>query len=727
METIQFSYFLNAKSRTEKTCTDFQVIEWLKHPKMQQRIEEIRALYDAGKDKEADALKAQLPAITPSGVFEGSHANDKLITYSHIVCLDFDGIPKEKVSELKDRAAKIPYTCAVFTSPGGSGIKVWVRVSSGSNYHREAYVQVSKLYEKELGHPVDQKASNVGRLMYLSFDSDIYHYPDSDVFPVATPISTPLSTSAATVVKMPNTGSSEHDQTYKRAYDYTCKKEQYISGNKNNFVFLLACNANKMGLPKEELLRRLDWCDKDPKEVNSTINSAYKRADLFGTWNKSWNAPAGVSGVGKVVKIDAAWESEFSDTPTIAPELLRRLPDLVSGYVLGFEDARQRDMATLTMLTLLSGTMNEVFGEYDGKIIHAPLFSLVTSGTAAGKGVMNRTLRFFEPLHQHLFGKAQTKHGFLLSENATCTSFTKRLADNRGFGALFSADAGFLGHLLKHDAQGLRAILRTAQSGERFSNGRSLKRSVSVVNEPKLAACLTATPQDLTSLLGDPENGSVSRFLHYHFDSNLKWREIKMIGVEALLLEQQKYSSQIMALYNYLQEHPFEFRWTEEQLLALNETFASKLASVTGSGSSAVAAIIKRLGEACCRLTMVLTAVKTWEQQRTETQVYCSDEDFDIAMQLTDVFLQHGSSLVNYIGESNGAVMDAQLQKLYDALPSVDVFTRKQAQEVAKTITMNVSERTIDAMLKKLVDLGRLTRGYNNYQKVQQAEGLKAA
>jgi hypothetical protein len=279
METLKFSLFENIKQPSTKTCTELQVVKWLKDPRIKERIDPIRKLYEDGKNKEADRLKEQLPAITPSGTFLGSHSDDKLDIPTNIVCLDFDDLPKDKVEELREKAALIPYTFMCFISPSGLGIKIWIKINCGVNYHKEAYVQVAKYYEEVFGVSVDKKACNIGRLMFLSYDPHVYYYPDSDVFAVVTPIS-----GEAKVVSIQNRDETYYTDLYNKAYAFTSKKERYEPQNKNNFIFLLACNCNRMGLPKEELFIRLHWCDKDPSEIKSTVNSAYKKVELFNTW-----------------------------------------------------------------------------------------------------------------------------------------------------------------------------------------------------------------------------------------------------------------------------------------------------------------------------------------------------------------------------------------------------------------------------------------------------------
>ena len=127
-----------------------------------------------------------------SGIFKGGRTPDRLEQYSKIICLDLDKLPIEQVVPIKDKVALCEYTLAVFISPSGLGLKVLVKVSSGSNYHKDAYKQVLKFYTTLIGRKFDEKTSDINRLTFLSYDPDIYDDPDSTVFEVETPVKAQL-------------------------------------------------------------------------------------------------------------------------------------------------------------------------------------------------------------------------------------------------------------------------------------------------------------------------------------------------------------------------------------------------------------------------------------------------------------------------------------------------------------------------------------------------------
>ncbi len=110
-------------------------------------------------------LKKQLPAITPSGVFEGRGAA-QVIRHSGLICLDFDNIID--IGQTKDILSKLPYIAYVGLSASGMGLYALARISEPTQhkYHFEA------LKEEMVGYglAVDPVCSNPAHLRFYSFD-----------------------------------------------------------------------------------------------------------------------------------------------------------------------------------------------------------------------------------------------------------------------------------------------------------------------------------------------------------------------------------------------------------------------------------------------------------------------------------------------------------------------------------------------------------------------------
>src|SRR5690606_38154089 len=149
-----------------------------------EQVEAIRKLIAEGQEKEADKLKKQLPAFTPSGTFENGRKAELLTQYSGFVILDLDKLSPEDLARAKSLVALAPYTFAAFISPSGNGLKIIVPVNSTAEHHKLAFQQVSDYYEQALQLVVDPSGKDVSRLCFMSYDPDCFRNINAEPFNV---------------------------------------------------------------------------------------------------------------------------------------------------------------------------------------------------------------------------------------------------------------------------------------------------------------------------------------------------------------------------------------------------------------------------------------------------------------------------------------------------------------------------------------------------------------
>jgi hypothetical protein len=156
----------------------------IKEGKYKEPVEAIRKLIAEGQDKEADKLKKQLPAFTPSGRFDNGRKAELLTQYSGYVILDLGKPNPTELEKAKSLVALAPYTFAAFISPSGNGLKIIVPVNSTAEHHKLAFQQVSDYYEQALQLVVDPSGKDVSRLCFMSYDPDCYRNIISEPFNV---------------------------------------------------------------------------------------------------------------------------------------------------------------------------------------------------------------------------------------------------------------------------------------------------------------------------------------------------------------------------------------------------------------------------------------------------------------------------------------------------------------------------------------------------------------
>ena len=233
-----------------------------------------------------DANKKYLPCFTPSGTFR-IRCDWDIVDYSRIVVLDYDkiGCPEG----LRDRFSESPYCLAAFVSPGGKGVKAFVRVNTGVNHHATAWSQVREMFDTLAGHKSDPSGRNLSRLCFVSVDPDCYYNLQSKVFEVA---------EVKTTVTVPDMSilASNPNSVFGYLYNLTTKGKYQTEvlgeygSNRNNFLYVFACNCNRYGIDQQnafEFLKSI-WVQNNMNfssaELSKTLVSAYSHRNEFATF-----------------------------------------------------------------------------------------------------------------------------------------------------------------------------------------------------------------------------------------------------------------------------------------------------------------------------------------------------------------------------------------------------------------------------------------------------------
>lgn len=164
-----------------------KIIEVLNDIKTGKYINVITYLRKSLKESKMEAYeraKKSLPAFTPSASFKGGRKLEFVTAYTQIVVLDIDKLTTEQLDTAKQLSKETPYTFASFTSPSGNGLKIFVRVNSSQENHKEAFITLQKFYEEFLSLPIDKSGKDITRLCFVSYDTDLYLNENATVYPV---------------------------------------------------------------------------------------------------------------------------------------------------------------------------------------------------------------------------------------------------------------------------------------------------------------------------------------------------------------------------------------------------------------------------------------------------------------------------------------------------------------------------------------------------------------
>lgn len=164
---VNVSCFESYAGKTPKTVN---LLTWLNANKYAKEVQALRML----KEKATrDQIKASLPAITVSGLFNPSRKAENLVKHSGLICIDIDAKGNEHItnfSALKQELFKIENVAYAGLSASGNGFFLIIPITY-PNQHQAHF----KSIEKDLaryGLNIDPAPKNVASLRGYSWDSE---------------------------------------------------------------------------------------------------------------------------------------------------------------------------------------------------------------------------------------------------------------------------------------------------------------------------------------------------------------------------------------------------------------------------------------------------------------------------------------------------------------------------------------------------------------------------
>ena len=669
------------------------------------QISEIRNQISNGDIDKAGAVKVRLPAFTVSATFKGSRNKENPDVSSGILHLDYDKL--DDAQAFKARIMELPYTYAAFISPSGNGVKVFVKSDNSLSTHETAFGALKQCYDSTLGFDSDNRVKDLSRLCFVSYDTDLYLNENAEVF------------------KYPkNETSSQKDLDW--VWDFTGKVMEFVEGNRNTFIHLFACNANRQGKDIYEVSNyAYSYCDSTlPKEeIESTIKSAYKNnVNENGAYAKPAILP----------KLSPSEEL----SPYIPEDVYDALPPTLKEASNEFK-GRERDVFLTSALCVISGGLHNVYGLYGNEKMFPNLFSFIIAPPASGKGAMKYAKQLGDCYHSLLFNqsledlkaykrekrmfdlkvkKAKTDQAiealnepeqpkskmFFIPGDTSSAMLVKHLEYNDGMGCICETEADTVTNALKQDWGGFSDLLRKGLQGEVISKSRITNLEYSEIKEPKFSIAITGTPNQLDSLITSVQDGLFSRFLFYSFDAERVWKstftsEISRSNQEIF----EEYSADLCDKFK--SNATQKFIMTKEQGSQLDKGFSDALEHNAAVYDENAAGLVFRLGLMAFKLAMVLSAIRSDKAQLT-----CSDKDFKTAMCLVkDVYMHHSITLLNRLSKNTDS-LNANQTTLLNWIKSKDSV--KRAEILAKATPLGIKERTLSEILKRFIKLNLIKK-----------------
>jgi len=704
--TMKITYFNSKEGLSLKNVEVQEVLQQIQTGYWKDQINDIRYHMKNKNSIGASEIKSNLPAITISATFKERRKIDCVDKYTGLLHLDYDKLGN--VEEAKANLISIPYTYSAFISPSGNGVKVLVRSDNDISGHKTAFNSLRDYYDKIVGVQSDKYVKDITRLCFVSYDPDLYLNEDSEVFNYKTSI-------------------DQIDLSW--VWNFTSNKHEFVVGNRNNFVYSFACNANRYGVDINDTTNyaySYSEASFPEKEIELTVKSAYEN-------NVNENGSARITAISAK---DEVVEVVVDSSPMIPEYIYEALPKTLRDACNVFS-GRKRDVFLTSALSVISGGLHNVYGLYDKEKVFPNLYSFVVAPPASGKGSMKFAKQLGDCFHDLLFSqskdelkeykkakrlfslklkKAKTDAQiealiepekpktsmYFIPADTSSAMMIKHLEDNDGMGCICETEADTLTNTLKQDWGGYSDVLRKGFHAEIISKSRITELEYSEIKEPKFSVSITGTPNQLDTLITSIQDGLFSRFMFYSFSAKQKWRSTY---TEALAVSNNEIFKGFSAdlCDKFRSNNAQRFVMTRKQGMQLDEVFSEALGHNSVLYNDDVSGIIFRLGLMTFKIAMTLAALRS-----DESEISCSDLEFKTSLNLVEkVYLRHSIGILNKINKDSKRLNKTQ-DELLNWMKSQGEMKRADIWNKAKTI--GIKERTLADILRRFLELNLIKK-----------------
>ena len=454
---------------------------------------------------------------------------------------------------------------------------------------------------------------------------------------------------------------------------------------------------------------------------------------------------------------NASEESEESEEnarqplPAFSHSIRSNLPSIMQRIVEDSSSDVDADILILGSLTVFSACIPNVYGVYDRREVFANLFLFVTARASAGKGRLSLCRHLAAPLHQALrdkyrkqlkkFEAAQVAYAInrknslevppkeppfltlFVPANSTATVVYQTLAQNNGVGLLFETEGDTLANAFNSDLGNYSDGFRKAFHHETISYLRKKDHEYVEIVKPKFSAVLSGTPQQVFNLIPDAENGLFSRFIFYVMETELVWHNtFATHGCTTADEKFKKIGKDFCAFLKTFPTHPIQFTLSRSQMDQFYNFFEATQLRYAQQYGDEIVASVRRLGLILFRFAMILTVLRQMDKAPKKTrkdvrQLVCSDIDFDSALSMVKVLLQHSAAVFQSLPRNpkTPILKGRQLlaaearEKFLAALP--ESFDRPTYLKVAASL--NIAVKTAERYLADFCKSGQLSHPAN--------------
>ena len=408
----------------------------------------------------------------------------------------------------------------------------------------------------------------------------------------------------------------------------------------------------------------------------------------------------------------------------ITPHLTEgQLPTLLAEALSVSPEGETRDMLLLSLLTNCAYAL-PAMRMLHGRPHHTyspELLTMIVAPAASGKGIMNYGRLLLQAI------EGQNGKQVYIPANSSASALLKMMDEYDGRGIVFATEMDTLTQTLRAAYGQFGDIVRCIFEHETVSQLRRQNNEFIEIRSPRIAMLLSGTPNQVSPLLRNRENGLMSRFACYvvnnrmDFDDHV-WdvEEEGNIPHESMLYD--RLATELGDRYLWMETagHECYFYLTNTQLKTIKRMFRSEYDNYSAEFGDLFDASLKRMPVIMKRIGMILAGLRLDMTKPLPERVVCSEEDFQTMLLIGHKLLMHAAMVFQMMPELKatpvGEIGGNMLQKQFFQMLPTD-FTKQDAVKQAEVLGVNV--RTMEDWLEKMIKKAHIERVMKGmYQKI---------
>ena len=345
-------------------------------------------------------------------------------------------------------------------------------------------------------------------------------------------------------------------------------------------------------------------------------------------------------------------------------EIYTRLPNLLKDGCDILQEATEKEVFLIGGLAVASGLIPNVSGFYDGRTVYPHLYCYVLANYGVGKGALQFARKLGQSIHKEKLDEyraykelydeeiANLKKGdtppiepnqsmLYIPANNSKSGFLELLHNNNDNGIIFETEGDTIANAMKQEHGNYSDILRKAFHHESIAFYRRTGKEFIDIENPKLAAVLSSTPDQMKGLIPTIENGLFSRFLYYTLQGNNDFRNVFDKSKSAYPEAFGRISDRFKTLYNNLfgRESDIEILLTESQENQFLKVFREWKKECRKHLQDDLTGTVNRLGLICFRICIIFTILRESEKRdfAVNEKIFCNDLDFQNAIEIVGI------------------------------------------------------------------------------------------